>query len=90
MKDIPRGGYAFPCTIEHLQTPVTAGMTLRDYFAAKAMVGLMSMRRAEEYVDEQGLPDYEEETGTLFVHTEFLAQEAYLIADMMLKAREPS
>ncbi len=62
------------------------GMTLRDYFAAKAMVGLMSMERAAEYVDEEGLPNYGEE-GTLFAHTKFLADEAYMIADMMLKAR---
>ena len=33
--------YAFPCGTEHLAEPVTAGMTLRDYFAAKAMQGLM-------------------------------------------------
>jgi hypothetical protein len=32
---------------------------------------------------------YEEgSVGTLFVHTDFLAKEAYMIADMMLKARE--
>ena len=31
------GGFAFPHVIEHLHEPVTAGMTLRDYFAAKAM-----------------------------------------------------
>ena len=62
-------------------------MTLRDYFAAKAMVGLMSMQRSEEYVNDQGLQN-DDETGTLFVHTEFFAKEAYMIADMMLKARE--
>jgi hypothetical protein len=33
--------FAFPHTTEHLHQPVTAGMTLRDYFAAKAMQGLM-------------------------------------------------
>jgi len=66
------------------------GMTLRDYFAAKAMQGLMGMERAEQFVDEGGLEmcDEEGETGTLFVHTNFLAKEAYMIADMMLKARE--
>jgi hypothetical protein len=32
------GGYAFPHVIEHLHEPVTAGMTLRDYFAAKAII----------------------------------------------------
>jgi len=66
------------------------GMNLRDYFAAKAMLGLMRMERAEQFVDEDGFEmGYEEgETGTLFVHTNFLAEEAYMIADMMLKARE--
>ncbi len=29
--------FAFPHTTEHLHQPVTAGMTLRDYFAAKAL-----------------------------------------------------
>jgi hypothetical protein len=64
-------------------------MTLRDYFAAKAMLGLMAMNKAEEFVDENGDEmSYEEgEVGTLFVHTDFLAKEAYMIADMMLKAR---
>jgi hypothetical protein len=38
MKDTP----AFPHTIEHLHEPVTTGMTLRDYFAAKALQGLLS------------------------------------------------
>lgn len=33
------GGYAFPHIMEHLHEPITAGMTLRDYFAAKAMQG---------------------------------------------------
>ncbi len=33
--------YAFPCGTEHLAEPVTAGMTLRDYFAAKAMQGIV-------------------------------------------------
>lgn len=28
---------AFPHTIEHLHEPVTTGMSLRDYFAAKTM-----------------------------------------------------
>ena len=79
---------AFPWTHDNI---TCTGMTLRDYFAAKAMLGLMRMERAEQFVDEGGLEmDYEEEgeTGTLFVHTNFLAEEAYMIADRMLKARE--
>jgi hypothetical protein len=65
-------------------------MTLRDYFAAKAMVGLMGMERAEEFVDEDGyeMIGEEGESGTLFIHTELFVKEAYMIADMMLKARE--
>ena len=86
------GGPAFPLHNHGAQTlgMHLSGMTLRDYFAAKAMQGLMSMTRAGEYVDEeQGLPmDYEEGSeGTLFVHTDWLAIEAYKIADAMLKAR---
>ena len=78
---------AFPWTHDDI---TCTGMTLRDYFAAKAMQGLMGMERAEQFVDEGGLEmcDEEGETGTLFVHTNFLAKEAYMIADMMLKARE--
>ena len=86
------GGPAFPTTkpLEHWGDP-NQGMTLRDYFAAKAMLGLMGTERAEEYVDENGDEmNYEEagHTGTLYVHTDFLAEEAYMIADMMLKARK--
>ena len=68
----------------------TTGMTLRDYFAAKAMVGLMAMERAQQYVDEDGFEmnyDKEGDIGTLFVHTDHLTDEAYMIADMMLKSR---
>ena len=38
MKDTP----AFPHTIEHLHEPQTTGMTLRDYFAAKAMQAFLT------------------------------------------------
>lgn len=69
---------------------INTGMTLRDYFAAKAMVGLMGTERAQQYIDEDGVEmDYEVDgsVGTLFVHTDQMAQESYMIADMMLKAR---
>jgi len=64
-------------------------MTLRDHFAVKAMIGLMGTERAEQFVDENGDEmGYEKgDEGTLFVHTKFLAEEAYMIADMMLKER---
>lgn len=79
------GGPAF--MVAELANIKHEGMTLRDYLAAKAMQGLMSMDRANEFVDENGVPDYDN-CGTLFIHTKFLAEEAYLIADEMLKARE--
>ena len=47
-------------------TPMAANMTLRDYFAAKAMQGLM----------DAAMPMAE------------IAEEAYQMADLMLKARE--
>ena len=87
MKDQP----AFPFVAkDKTGMMINVGMSLRDYFAAKAMVGLMVTERAQQYIDEDGLEmDYEEEgsVGTLFVHTDLMAQEAYMIADMMLKAR---
>ena len=90
MSNTNTGGPAFP----FVEPPtagysVSTGMSLRDHFAAKAMLGLMAMNKAEEFVDENGDEmSYEEgEVGTLFVHTDFLAKEAYMIADMMLKAR---
>ena len=39
MSDIETGGPAFPCTQENWDA---SGMTLRDYFAAKALQGLLS------------------------------------------------
>ena len=92
MSNTNTGGPAFPFPaytypngeINHGE----GGMTLRDYFAAKAMQGLMSTERANTFVDEiEGLEN-DDGSGTLFVHTKFLALEAYMIADAMLKARE--
>jgi hypothetical protein len=45
--------FAFPHEITHLQKPLTAGMTLRDYFAAKAMQGMF------EYWDENPNLEFE-------------------------------
>jgi hypothetical protein len=57
----PNGAYGHP------------GMTLRDYFAAKAMQGICAGR---------------DEAGTLVHHGyEWIASESYAIADAMLKAR---
>lgn len=85
MSEKNTGGPAFP-SHGSMGEVTHEGMTLRDYFAAKALVGLMSTERANEYVDEDGV--FSGEDGTLFVHTKFLAEEAYMMADAMLKARQ--
>ena len=76
MSNTNTGGPAFPVTRDSHQPAhiITAsGMTLRDYFAAKAMQGLMGRAWGE-------LPPEE-----LF---KTWATSAYAVADAMLKARE--
>ena len=51
------------------------GMTLRDYFAAKAMQGLIGCPDWRESMDEHNASD-------------FTAFSAYVMADAMLKARK--
>jgi hypothetical protein len=46
---------AFPSGLvpeEHWQRPVTNGMTLRDYFAGQALVGVLAPARGDWYFDE--------------------------------------
>jgi hypothetical protein len=62
------GGHAFPDFLHE-------GMTLRDYFAAKAMQGLLSSPRSP-------LGGKEDVTDLL------ISRLAYVMADAMLKARE--
>jgi hypothetical protein len=76
---IKNGGPAFPTqTIQYFPDDKNAdeekGMTLRDYFAAKAMQGLIASPR--------GTPNGTDAT------TSWYAKGAYLMADAMLKARE--
>lgn len=72
------GGPAFPTT-QYLNgispTSHSVGMTLRDYFAAKAMQTLLG----SEYTSEHGL--HEGWMGAL-------AHESYMVADAMMRARE--
>ena len=65
--------FAFPHEITHLQKPLTAGMTLRDFFAAKAMQGLFASDTSDW--------NQEGEWGER-------ARTAYEMADAMMKARE--
>jgi hypothetical protein len=69
MKNTNTGGSAFPTPAHNLQND---GMTLRDYFAAKAMLG--SIARDGGSLDESVLKR--------------IAAESYAAADTMLKARE--
>jgi len=75
MNDIP----AFPRPSSGVDQYAQTGMTLRDYFAAKAMQSLTTQYRAM-FMDNT-LEDWEEEA------VPALAVEAYLWADEMMKAR---
>jgi hypothetical protein len=72
---IDNGGPAFPDDSQH---NYTGGMTLRDYFAAVAlqgMVGVAVVDAARNRVKPERIPPQ-------------LATEAYAIADAMLAARK--
>lgn len=67
------GGPAFPTPAHNLQND---GATLRDYFAAKAMQGLISC------------PDWLDGAGEEVDVPNCMASAAYAMADAMLKARQ--
>jgi len=76
------GGPAFPVAEDHQTAdslPWTAGMSLRDYFAA-GVAGHIDAEWQRGY----GSGDYGEEPPT----AEEVASRAYEIADAMLKQRE--
>lgn len=75
------GGPAFPCPVGHIECHHPVGMTLRDYFAAKAMAAQLTnsdMIEAVNHLEEEG-----ETSGELLI-----ARASYQYADAMLKARE--
>ena len=67
------GGPAFPRP--HSEPPHYAqeGMTLRDYFAAKAMQGMLANPKLQEQI--------------LKVGQSWIEESAYAVADAMLKVR---
>ena len=73
MSNTNTGGPAFPVPVNAFND--MEGMTLRDYFAAKAMQTLLG----SEFTSEHGLQE-----GWMTS----LAHESYMVADAMLKARE--
>ena len=78
MSNTNTGGPAFPVTSDNYANPESTGMTLRDYFAAKAMQGLISC------------PDWRENAGedVGMDASDYTANAAYMMADAMLKARQ--
>ena len=70
MSTIDNGGPAFPVGSGDMRDPV--GMTLRDYFASKAMQGLLAQSLGTALESDPILG----------------AQYAYRVADAMLAARE--
>lgn len=76
------GGYAFPQTLtERTGFVGCEGMTLRDYFAAQALIACMSNDRWVK-----GLDDRTAEHKLAFSET--LAETVYRYADAMLNERE--
>lgn len=79
------GGYAFPIPNADFQTflpktvdeykRIQSGMTLRDYFAAKALSGWLA-----SYPDDNSHP-------VVAGNSDDVAKYAYMMADAMLKAR---
>lgn len=75
------GGPAFPC-IDGSANYHQIGMSLRDYFAAKAMQGLLCNSEVERY--RQTIDGRVSESRQI----EAISQMCYEMADAMLKSRE--
>lgn len=75
-------GPAFPATEEHGLNSGMPGMTLRDYFAAKAMP--LAMARIRENLNKEGPKNWSWDDEDW----DALANYAYAMADAMLEARK--
>ncbi len=71
---IKDGGPAFPCLVD--DRTVNDGMSLRDYFAGQALVGLLASPVSP---NREGVP---------VTSSRGYANSAYLWADSMIAARE--
>lgn len=78
MKDTGGPAFPHPFTRQFIQSEDIGGMTLRDYFAAKAM----------QAVPLKWPPVLTEDQDAIRRDTEEIARGAYAMADAMLKARE--
>jgi hypothetical protein len=81
MSNIDNGGPAFPGQVDHGAAGIESfvGMTLRDYFAAKAMSAVITNR-----LEEARTSGNTYKNPTL---SEIFAEDCYIVADAMLKAR---
>ena len=72
--------YAFPSGHDPKTGTAQFGMNLRDYFAAKAMQGLLT---------HEWLYLYDKaETMSLESAEDYVVETSYFVADLMMKARE--
>ena len=95
------GGPAFPVPYlvgmngAVVDTGATGGMTLRDYFAAKAMQAMLSCYKDTLLGDRSDGNDFDYSTFNRETAIDMnegckeIAQDAYAFADAMLKARHP-
>lgn len=84
MSEIKDGGAAFPhgeVINNSLIYEGECGLSIRDYFAAKAM-----QARLSDYEGLVSLHEYAKDTGQAFAKV--VADQSYDMADAMLKARE--
>ena len=79
------GGPAFPGTPDPASALSYTGMTLRDYFAAKAMAAAIAHHGL--YDEEQPQAAMTSATAQDY-HAEAVAKIAYTYADTMLKERQ--
>jgi hypothetical protein len=83
---------AFPISSEYLGD--WSGMTLRDYFAAKAMQALIHTRATLPEDCAEGFQTINyvgwgtKVEGCVYTHAESIVHDAYFIAGEMLKERE--
>lgn len=85
-EQIKDGGPAFPPTHDPETHP--SGMTLRDYFAAKAPLHDLKFSSTEAAAAFAGMDVPIDAVGVMHVAMACAAKAAYIYADAMLKARE--
>ena len=96
MSNAKNGGPAFPSRADDLNGDPKTGMTLRDYFAAKAMAAIVGMMKHTENLIPETTEEEKQAKVYTFPSTQLMclgdqretAQTAYAFADAMLAARE--